>query len=671
MQALFKPSVAVLNRLRYPAKFLLIGSVVAVILAVFLFTIVTQLNRDITAAKNEVAGLGMLKPMNRLVQAMQQHRGLSSGVLNGNEAMKDKRAAKEKEVADFLSASETALSPELRAHADWKAVRDEWEVIRTQGLNWSAGDNVKRHTALIDRVLLFMVTVADATELTLDPVMDTYYMMDTVVQKMPALLEPLGVTRARGTGVLSKKELAPELKVAMAATLGQLSQTLRAQNINLGKVMDKVPATRPVLEPAAKQLTAEVDALLALVREDVLSERFQTTSDDYFKQATTVIDHGYQVMFETLIPQFEKMLAERQGDAERQRAAYVLGAMIGLVLAAFFAAGMYFSVLNSVEVFSRGAERLAGGDLTARFDLDGHDELHAAADHFNDMAGAFRKLLGNIQGGVQQLRVATEQLATSSKQIADSAGHQSDAASSMAASVEEMTVGVDHIARNAEDAQNHSRESDRVAARGGEMVGGIVSEIQRIAATVNESAAAVEALGQKSNEISAIVGAIKDIADQTNLLALNAAIEAARAGESGRGFAVVADEVRKLAERTAKSTQEITDMIVSIQTGTETAVTSMKQGVASVAVGVEQASRAGNTIEEAQACSRQVVGAVGEITGALREQAAASTEIAQNVEKIAQMAEENNAAAAANSGTAQELRRLAENLSQEVSRFKT
>ena len=296
MQALFKPSVAVLNRLRYPAKFLLIGSVVAVILAVFLFTIVTQLNRDITAAKNEVAGLGMLKPMNRLVQAMQQHRGLSSGVLNGNEAMKDKRAAKEKEVADFLSASETALSPELRAHADWKAVRDEWEVIRTQGLNWSAGDNVKRHTALIDRVLLFMVTVADATELTLDPVMDTYYMMDTVVQKMPALLEPLGVTRARGTGVLSKKELAPELKVAMAATLGQLSQTLRAQNINLGKVMDKVPATRPVLEPAAKQLTAEVDALLALVREDVLSERFQTTSDDYFKQATTVIDHGYQVM---------------------------------------------------------------------------------------------------------------------------------------------------------------------------------------------------------------------------------------------------------------------------------------------------------------------------------------------------------------------------------------
>jgi methyl-accepting chemotaxis protein len=241
----------------------------------------------------------------------------------------------------------------------------------------------------------------------------------------------------------------------------------------------------------------------------------------------------------------------------------------------------------------------------------------------------------------------------------------------MAASVEEMTVGVDHIAKNAQDAQAYSRESDKVAAEGGRIVEGVVNEIQAIAHTVNQSAAAVEALGQQSDQISAIVGTIKDIADQTNLLALNAAIEAARAGESGRGFAVVADEVRKLAERTAKSTQEIAGMIGSIQSGTATAVASMKQGVERVAAGVEQAQKAGAAISQVQAQARQVVNAVSEITVSLSEQASASTEIARNVERIAQKAEENNAAACGNADTAGKLRQLAENLSSEVARFRT
>lgn len=112
-------------------------------------------------------------------------------------------------------------------------------------------------------------------------------------------------------------------------------------------------------------------------------------------------------------------------------------------------------------------------------------------------------------------------------------------------------------------------------------------------------------------------------------------------------------------------------MISAIQSGTDQAVSSMKQGVERVSSGVGQAQRAGVTIAQVQQHSRQVLEAVSEISIALREQATASNEVARNVERIAQMAEENNAAAGGNADTASGLRQLAEALSAQVGRFKT
>ena len=671
MRSLFSPAVALMNTLRYTSKFTLLGLAMGAVMLSLLFTVYVNLNRDIETAQLELNGLQVLKPMNLLAQFMQQHRGLSSGVLNGNEAMKDKRAAKEKEVVEVLTATEAVLSPQLRNSERWKSVRQAWESIQTQGLSWTAPENIKRHTVMIDSLLIVMVDVADDSRMTLDPEMDTYYFMDTVVSKMPAMLEPLGITRARGTGVLSKKELSPQMRIDISSLIAQMKGTLRAQNTNLEKVMRYAPSLQASLSGPTKEFSSGVEKIFALVQEDIIGEKFVTAPQDYFALTTQVIDVGYKVMFDTLIPQFEKQLQDRKASAQRTLMFNVGLAALVMVLVGYLAVGTYYSVVESVAVFSGGAKRLAEGDFTAQFVVDGQDELHAAGKDFNNMAASVRKLLAGIKEEVHQLRSTAEQLATSSQQISASTAAQSDSASSMAAAVEEMTVGVDHISKNAQDAQNFSRESAKIAAQGGGVVGRVVIEIQGIAETVNQSASAVEALGQQSEQISAIVGTIKEIADQTNLLALNAAIEAARAGESGRGFAVVADEVRKLAERTAKSTQEIANMIGAIQSGTATAVSSMKLGVQKVSAGVEQAELAGSSMSQVQAQSTQVVDAVSEITVALREQAAASTEIAQNVERIALAAEENNSAASGNANTANRLRQLAETLNNEVDKFKT
>jgi methyl-accepting chemotaxis protein len=671
MRALFAPAVALLGRVGYTKKFAIMGALALLAIAVLLANLYQGLHRVIDSSKQELAGLEVIKPIVRTVRHLQVHRGLSAGIQSGNREMQGPRASKEKEVDQALKEASAKLEPQVAAGNAWKKIMESWADLQSNGLELIPRENFLAHTRLIEDLLSFQSLVADQYALTNDPDTDSTYLIDTLLEKSPLAIERMGQLRALGTGVLTKRQpLALSQQIELTVLLTGLNSAVDGLRRNLEKISRSNLSQQPALAATIRDMGTAAEKVTALVNQDILSGAYATRPADYFALTTDSLESGYRAVFESLFPTLEELLERRIASAQRDLYASIAISALALLIYGYVSIGLYYATIGSIEHLADKARTIATGDLGVRVDLGTRDELTRVADSLNDLVAGFRGLIHNVHQSAVEVLDATKKLSGSTGHITHSSGQQSDAATSMAAAVEELTVSIEHLAATAQDTERISSRAGELSADGRRVVGSVVSEIQRIAEAVNQSASIVTDLGGRSEKISAIVSVIKEIADQTNLLALNAAIEAARAGESGRGFAVVADEVRKLSERTSRSTQEISKMIAAIQNGTREAVQSMSVGVARVSEGVALATQAGRSIDEIGGSARDVIARVQEISSSLSEQSSASTEIARNVERVARMAEENSEAVAENAATAAQLERLSERLETEVRRFR-
>jgi len=359
---------------------------------------------------------------------------------------------------------------------------------------------------------------------------------------------------------------------------------------------------------------------------------------------------------------------------EKVNATMVKSSFVTLILIAAAIGSFIFLirilVTRPIQEIVGVTERLADGDLTAKLNDSGTDELGRLAKSTNKMTDSLANLIQEVQQNGQQVSAAAAEIAANSDEMASGIDEQTAQITQISAAVEEMSASVIEVARKSGEVSNLSRESGEQADQGGEIVRNTVNEIDAIAQQVNETAQAVAALGEKSQEIGQIINVINDIADQTNLLALNAAIEAARAGEHGRGFAVVADEVRQLAERTTKATEEVGKSIREIQEETQLAVKRMEQGREQVTKGVDLANQAGAALDEIVTGATKVSTEISDIAAAAEEQSATSEEISRTVEQVSTVSRQNAEGASQAASAATQLSANAEELQHLISKFK-
>ncbi len=308
----------------------------------------------------------------------------------------------------------------------------------------------------------------------------------------------------------------------------------------------------------------------------------------------------------------------------------VAGAVIGIV--------NYFLVklvlLNKLKRIAEVANAISNKDVRHQCSMESHDLIGDIVGSFNRMSSTLRGMINSINEEANQLQNASDNLSGLTSTATAASENQLSQVEQVATAMNEMAATAEEVSRHTSQAATATQEANEQGDHAKVVVVEAMSAVDVLSDMVGSAARVIGDLEKESENIGNVLAVINGIAEQTNLLALNAAIEAARAGEQGRGFAVVADEVRTLATRTQASTEEISNMIDKLQSGTREAVRAMEQGGAQAQNGVELTEQAAEALAMIAGAMNTIMDMSGQIAEAAEEQNTVVEDVNRSVVSI-------------------------------------
>jgi methyl-accepting chemotaxis protein len=555
------PGVRLLRGLRFPGKSLVVVVAFVVPIVLLLQFLWATTTAQIEFSRAERVGIQYFKAALPVLQAAQMHRGLAHRGLSG-----DTTAAAPLEEAgrrlttafEALGRADAALGESLNTREPFARFRTQLDAARGAVRGGTAEASFKAHSEAIATLLALLTHVGGTSNLVLDPDLDTFYLMNAAVIEAPQAMEAMGQLRNLGTALLLKGAASLDDRMRMSELAAAVQIGLDRQKHSFGIAFGATPALKAQVRPD-EQLAGK-NGILSEVRGRLVNDAMTGDAGAFFDAATRVLDGQFALNTRTL-EALDDLIAQRVDRLSTQRAAMLLISIACLLLATYLLYCFYLVNRGGLGNLGQYIDRLAQGDLTARPQPWGRDEIADSLDALRDAMGKLSQTLAGVQHRAGEVAHAAREI--------------SGANTDLSSRTEESASAIEETSRSMDQLRSQVDENVKSVVDAARLMDGVRDAAHRSERIVAELVGKMESIHGKSRQIGEIVGLIDGIAFQTNILALNASVEAARAGEMGRGFAVVAQEVRALAQRSAQAAKEIGSIIrastAEVDSGTQLA----------------------------------------------------------------------------------------------------
>ncbi|MBI3207958.1 MAG: methyl-accepting chemotaxis protein [Candidatus Solibacter usitatus] len=688
-------------------KFAIVLAIMAVPALVVSALFLQARNQQIDLAANEIKGIEYLATLRSLQENVVWHRGASHAALIGDgidrARMETLREAMDRAVgaAEAMSVKHSALE----TSGKMAAIKASWRGLRSNDARLDSRANLDAHNSLMRQILELTRYVAVKSTLLMDPGLDSYYVMDAVVNQLPQVADR--ITRL-GYEDHAQTRVQADFAGALVQTMQRSLAVAYTANASL----------EPKLGNAATAAVQQADALLRQLRDG---------NAELSPHAANSAGVAFFALYDRALPALREIFENRITRLTREKYVQLGFVLLVLLLSGACVYVVTSSVTGQIGEFNKAFEKIGDGNLDVRVPVLGTDELGRMAVSLNAMldetlqliqsrdernriqtsiqklldemsgvaegdltheaevsvevtgaiADSFNYMISELRGIVRNVNQTTAQVGESAHRVLATAGELAAGSQRQAGQVAEANNSIGKMARTIREVSSTAGEAQSVAdqayakaRQGTDAVQKTISGMGGIRNHVQETSKRLKGLGERSQEIGSIVQLIGDVADRTSILALNASIQAAMAGEAGRGFAVVAEEVERLAERATEATKKVGALIRSVQADTAEAMGAMEETTREVVQGSNLANAAGRMLGEIESVSSQLAELIRSISKASSEQAASSEEIAQRMTHISHHTQSSAAGAKHAAESVQELAVLAEELRQSMQRFR-